>query len=552
MIFLSVLVWGINNSYGQDKLMDVLKEELSIQKQELSKQENAPYYMSYRVKDVNSISISSSFGSILNESKGHTRIFVPQIRLGSEEFDNFKYSDMGMRGNIPTFLPIDNNGVEYAMREAIWQATSMRYKVATEALQYAKTNSAVNTASIDKAPCFSKAAVEKYYEEPLVEGKLKIDTKQWSNTLNKISAVFKEFPLLLQGTANITFSVERHYFIDTDGTEVVQNLPYARIIVSCSTKADDGMNLPLMNSYFSYDINKLEDVEKIIADTRIMAEKVIKLREAPVVDPYIGPVLLSGAAAGVFFHEIFGHRIEGQSMKNDRDGQTFKKMVGKSVLPEAFSVYDDPSLNIYEGQDLNGYYKFDDQGVKAQKVTVVDKGKLNEFLMTRTPIDGFGKSNGHARCSGGADPISRQANLIIESSEQLSEEDMRNLFIKEIKAQGKEYGFYFKNVTSGFTYTSAAQVNSFNVTPTEVYQVFADGRPDRLVRGVDLIGTPLSMFSNISHGGGKAKVFTGMCGAASGWVPVTAIAPSILCTKVEMQRKAKSNDLPPLLGCPTK
>lgn len=226
-------------------------------------------------------------------------------------------------------------------------------------------------------------------------------------------------------------------------------------------------------------------------------------------------------------------------MKSESDGQTFKKMIGQFVLPEGMHVYDDPTLRKYAGEDLNGFYKYDDQGVKAERVDVVVNGKLNDFLMTRTPIDGHPRTNGHARASDGFDPVSRQSNLVIETSNPKTPEELRQLLIEEVKKQGKEYGYFFKEVTSGFTFTGKGGTNSFNVTPLEVYKVFADGRPDQLVRGVDLIGTPLSMFSNIIYAGNDARVFTGMCGAESGSIPVTAISPTILVNKVETQRKAK-------------
>ena len=237
-------------------------------------------------------------------------------------------------------------------------------------------------------------------------------------------------------------------------------------------------------------------------------------------------------------------------MKSENDGQTFKKMVGQLVLSADMHVYDDPTLRKYAGEDLNGFYKYDDQGVKAERVDVVVNGKLNDFLMTRTPIDGHPRTNGHARASDGFDPVSRQSNLVIETSNPKTPEELRQLLIEEVKKQGKEYGYFFKEVTSGFTFTGKGATNSFNVTPLEVYKVFADGRPDQLVRGVDLIGTPLSMFSNIIYAGNDARVFTGMCGAESGSIPVTAISPTILVNKVETQRKAKSQDILPILPAP--
>ena len=203
------------------------------------------------------------------------------------------------------------------------------------------------------------------------------------------------------------------------------------------------------------------------------------------------------------------------------------------------------------GTDLNGHYLYDDEGVRARRVNNVENGVLKEFLMSRVPLDGFPVSNGHGRASGGGDPVSRQSNLVIETAHPYTESELRQMLIKEAKKQGKEYGYYFNAVTSGFTYTGeGGSLNSFNVTPLEVYRVYVDGRPDELVRGVDMIGTPLSMFSNITAAGDQPAVFTGMCGAESGWVPVTACSPMIYVSQVEMQRRTQSRDLPPVLPAP--
>ncbi len=287
----------------------------------------------------------------------------------------------------------------------------------------------------------------------------------------------------------------------------------------------------------------------MVADAKDMVKRVLALRNAPVADPYTGPAMLSGEASGVFFHEIFGHRLEGHRLKEG--GETFKKMVGKLVLPKEFQVYCDPTLRHYAGTDLNGYYKYDDEGVKARRVNNVVNGTLKSFLMSRVPLDGFPESNGHGRTSDDKDPVSRQSNLIVETNKPYTEAQMRQMLRAEAKKQGKEYGYYFKTVTSGYTYTGeGGSLNSFNVTPLEVYRIFADGRPDQLVRGVDLIGTPLSMFSHITAAGKNASVFTGVCGAESGWVPVTAVSPTIFVTQIETQRRAKSNYVPATLRAP--
>lgn len=552
ILLLSIL--PLSQLAAKDLLLDLLKQELKEQMAELKNEELPPYQLNYRVIDKQSSYVTTSFGAIMNEGCFRQRNFVPQVRIGNQELDNFKERDMGASSNGRSLpfgvLPLEDEGGEDAIRQVIWDETKDRYKFAVSAYQNDIAKQSVNVEQEDKAPCFSKAPVVTYYEAPIPAAKTTLDREHWGKRLKAISDLFNADPMIMAGSATISYVFERRYFVDSEGTEVVQNLPYARIMVQGTTKAEDGMELPLSLSYFAYDPSTLPSNETIIADTKKMIAKLAELRVAPIVDPFAGPAMLSGAASGVFFHEIFGHRVEGQRMKRESDGQTFKKMVGELVLPADMQVCDDPTLNSFNGKDLYGFYKYDDQGVKAERVNVVVDGKLNDFLMTRTPIDNHPRSNGHARAEGGFDPVSRQSNLMISTKNPKTDAELRELLIAEAKKQSKEYGFFFKEVTGGFTYTGKGGTNSFNVTPLEVYRVYVDGRPDQLVRGVDLIGTPLSMFSNIIYAGGEEQIFTGMCGAESGQIPVTAISPTILVNKVEMQRKAKAQNMLPILKRP--
>jgi predicted Zn-dependent protease len=252
----------------------------------------------------------------------------------------------------------------------------------------------------------------------------------------------------------------------------------------------------------------------------------------------------------VFFHEIFGHRVEGQRMRQETDGQTFRKKTGEAVLPAFFNVYMDPTIDRYKGHEINGAYKYDDEGVKSKKVTLVEGGILNGFLMSRVPIEGFPASNGHGRAAPGLNPTARQSNLIVECTQGKSEGELRQVLKDELVRQEKEYGYYFVSVTGGFTQTGRYSPNAFNVTPNEVYRVYADGRPDELVRGVDLVGTPLAMFSQIGAAGAIDGFFTGICGAESGSIQVSCISPMLFVRQIEIQKKIKSQSLPPLLPKP--
>ena len=199
---------------------------------------------------------------------------------------------------------------------------------------------------------------------------------------------------------------------------------------------------------------------------------------------------------------------------------------------------------------MSGSYKFDDEGTKAQKVVVVNKGILSDFLTNRTPIKGFAQSNGHGRGQIGMTPVARQSNLLVESDQSMSEAELRKLFLEELKKQNLEFGYYFKAVSGGFTMTNRIMPNAFNVTPLEVYKVSVDGKADELVRGINLVGTPLAMFAEIEAVGGDLGAFVGTCGAESGGVAVTSVCPMMMVKKIEIQKKQKSGNSKPILDRP--
>lgn len=542
------------NAENADKILSLLKQELNYNYGQLSKQTVKPYFMSYRLEDRRAVVISSSMGVTKSDNEDRQCTITPQVRIGDAQLDNFKYNTQGLAvarsRQVPAVtVPFEGNITE-GVKANIWSATLQRYDYALGAYQQAKSKAATSAADEDKAPCFSKAPVETYYEAPLPESQMRIDRKAWEQRLNAVSAIFKAEPLLQEGLATLNFEVSRTWLVNTEGTSVVQNRVTARVMLQIRTQADDGMQLPLMQDFFAFSPDSLPSQNVMIAAAKDLLKRVIALRNAPVANPYTGPAILSGPASGVFFHEIFGHRLEGHRLK--QGGETFRKMINQPVLPESFQVFCDPTLKKYHGQDLNGYYLYDSEGVKARRVNNVVNGVLKEFLMSRVPLDGFPQSNGHGRASGANDAVSRQSNLCVETNSPITETKMRAELRNECRKQGKEYGYYFKTVTSGYTMTGEqGSINSFNVTPVEVYRIYVDGRPDELVRGVSLIGTPLSMFSHIKYGGDTPSTFTGVCGAESGWVPVTANSPAIFVTQIETQRVNKAQGTPPILKAPS-
>ncbi|MFA4852044.1 MAG: metallopeptidase TldD-related protein [Bacteroidales bacterium] len=537
---------------SQDKLPDILKEELNRNMDTLKKEKTAPYYLSYRVNDVRTYSIETSFGQIIKSGWSHNRRLCAQVRVGNDTIDNthpIKGEDYGwFDWDSGIDLPIEN--VSEGIKQVLWKETDKQYRKSADLYAKVLANIAVKVEDEDKSADFSKEKPVVYNEAPLNEANLAFDIKLWEEKLKNYSAIFLQNKDVIEGTANFTYIIGRKYFVSDDGSNITENRVTCRVMVNGKTQAEDGMDLPLYNSYFGLYPGDLPSNEVIVNETKKLSETLTKLRSAPVVDSYTGPALLSGKSAGVFFHEIFGHRIEGQRMKDESDAQTFKKKVGEKVLNENLSIIFDPTISKFKNFFLNGAYKYDDQGQLGKKLTIVENGILKNFLMSRTPIEGFSNSNGHGRAQAGMQAVSRQSNMIVESNKPLTTEQLKQALIDEAKKQGKEYGYLFVNTVGGFTTTGRYMPNAFNVTPTEVYRIYTDGRPDELVRGVNLVGTPLSIFSNIEAAGDDYGLFTGTCGAESGSVPVSSVCPTLFVKQIETQRKVKNQTKLPILPRP--
>jgi predicted Zn-dependent protease len=500
----------------------------------------------------------SSFGALIRSDSSRSRTLLIDLRVGDYKLDNTHqirtnggfFGGSGFAGANSRQAPIEND--PEALRIALWRETDAAYKSAKERLEEVKTNRTIKVEEEDSSADFSKPTgpPASLFETPVEMTSYFKNRSQWEERLRKFSAVFRGSEHIYEAKASLVASIVRKYFISTEGSQMASNQIYVRLMIQATTKADDGMELPLYKSYFAITPDDLPSDEIILADAKEMLGTLEKMRTAPLVDPYTGPAILSGGASGVFFHEIFGHRIEGHRQKNTNEGQTFKKKVGEVILPTFLSVYFDPLQKTYAGSQLMGCYAFDDEGVKARRVDVVENGVFKRFLMGRSPIEGFSESNGHGRASPGKRPVARQSNLIVTANQTVSEDSLRKLLILECKKQKKPYGLNFVQVEGGFTLTGRTIPNSFNVLPILVYRVFADGRPDELVRGVDLIGTPLATFERILAASDKPETFNGVCGAESGWVPVSASSPSLLVREIEVQKKEKSQERLPILPAP--
>ncbi len=522
-----------------------LNRNFSILKQ---KADPPPYFMSYEVTQTDYRSITGTLGTLETTGGGKSRVLDVSVRVGSPQLDNY-HRVPGESARFTSGAPLTFEDNVNSIKRRLWIETDRAYRTAAERLIRIKTNSAVKVAAEDNSGDFSMdepVAVSQQAPPPL-----KFNREDWSSRIRKLSARFGNYPAILTSHVAVTAEVETRYFVNTQGSRIEHGRGFARITISATGKASDGTDLSSYDTFEAVDAAGLPDDKVILAAIDRVANDVSNLLHAPEAEPFVGPAIFSGRAAGVFFHEIFGHRIEGHRQKDETEGQTFTNSVGTKVLPDFLSVVFDPTRRKIAGIDLNGWYAYDDEGIKAQPVTAVDRGVLKTFLMSRSPIKGFPKSNGHGRRQPGFEVVSRQSNLIVESSNAVSEAKLREMLIAEVKRQHKPYGLYFRDITGGFTTTTRAGLQAFKVIPVIVYRVYPDGRPDELVRGADIVGTPLASFAKILATGDHPEVFNGYCGAESGSVPVSAVSPSILVSEIEIEKKAKSNDRPPLLPEPT-
>jgi TldD protein len=529
-------------------ILGVLSQELTRNFNTLKeKADPPPYFLSYAITEEDFALVSASFGAITSSNRSHTAGLDVSVRVGSPKLDNY-HRVRGDRGQFTAGTAVVIEDSPLAIKRRLWMDTDRTYRLAAERLIKIRTNSEVKVKEEDQSDDFSPEAPAVFSEAP---PKLKFSSDEWTARARKLSAAFAKYPGILTSSVNILAQSETKYLVTTEGTKLEHGRGFARVIISAVARADDGMDLGTSETFEAVDPRDLPKDQVILAAIERVAKDLTGLLKAPVVDPFVGPAILSGRAAGVFFHEIFGHRVEGHRQKDETEGQTFTKSVNAPVLPDFLSVIFDPTKRKIGGIDLNGWYRFDDEGVPARPVSVVENGILKTFLMSRSPIEGVPHSNGHGRRQSGREVVSRQSNLLVESSRRVTDAKLREMLIAEIKRQNKPYGLYFDNITGGYTTTGRQGLQAFKVIPLVVYRVYPDGRPDELVRGADMVGTPLSSFAKILATSDRQEVFNGYCGAESGNVPVSAVSPALLVSEIEIEKKQKSQDRPPLLSPPT-
>jgi len=547
VVFLGLLL-SVNAARAESPAVcDAISVEIRRAVDVLGKEAPPLYYLGCGITDKEEVWVSASFGALVRNTHSRSRILDVDARCGDYARDN-THPLPGHGWNsfkMPIRVPLGKDPLP--IRMVLWRVIEKSYREASERYAQVKALDLTKAALRDKSDDFSKAKMEKYFED---HKSIKVDRNAWAEKVKNYTMPLRKYPAIYKGSASFKAIAVARAFVTSEGSQLYYSQVGYYVMLEVATRSEDGLDLPVYESFFAWDINGLPDDRVILTRMNELAETAVKLRTAPMVEPFVGPAILEGSAAAVFMHEVLGHRLEGHRQKDEKESQTFRAMVGEKIMPEFMTIVFNPGMKAYKNNPLSGHYRYDEQGVQGQKVVAVEQGILKEFLMSRTPIENYPNSNGHGRAQAGKLAVSRQSNLIIETSHPVPVDDLRKHLIRECIKQKKPYGLLFSRVRGGFTTTGRITPNAFNVMPLIVYRVYTDGRPDELVKGVDIIGTPITSLTKIIEAGDDVAVVNGLCGAESGFVPVGAASPSLLLSEIEVQKKNLSRARPPLLPPP--
>ncbi len=507
-----------------DPILEAMREELDRSKSRL-KMDNvpAPYYIEYRLSDVEQYQAEAAFGALTGEQQIHTRVLRVVVRVGDYKQDSYYGPGVG----VSAIAPIDDDPV--ALRWQLWTATDAAYKVVSEAL--AAKQATLRQYTVDQpfddfahAPALDSI-------EPIA--KLDFDPRSWRDALEKATALFRNDPKLESLTAMARFRSSNQYFVNTEGTVTRHGYAVYFLNEEGSTQAADGMRLERSPYFTAASAKELPPPDEFVANTEKMIDTLKTLRDAPVVDEdYRGPVLFSADAASDVFDGMVGANILGRRPKPGESARTvgdYASNYKSRVLPAFLSIADDPTLKTFGGKTLIGSYDADDEGVKAEKVDIVEDGQLVNYLLGREPIRDFPESNGHGRAAPGQSAMPALGNLIVESKQTLTSEEMKSKLIELCRQENRQFCYYVETL-GGSSYE-----------PRLLYRVYVNDGHEELVRGAEFDELDTRALRNDLVAVGNDL----LVGNREGAIPTTVIAPSILFDDLEVKRTdAKNEKLP--------
>ncbi|HSD20576.1 MAG TPA: metallopeptidase TldD-related protein [Anaeromyxobacter sp.] len=534
-------------------ILGAMEAELSRSMERLRlKGYDAPYFIAYQVKDVARSELGARYGALFEDDAQRDRNLFVDLRVGSYELDSsapdegpFLVAGEGPSWYAPKEAPLD--GDTTALRNALWLATDEKLKEALSSFFKKRSRDVYRQDDPDRAPSFTREAPSRHVDPPRP---FPLDRDRWRALAREATARFRTHPAIFDASLKVVAEKQVRWFASSEGSALVTEQTIYGVHLQAVTRAPDGQLLEDGRDFYARTEAALPSPDELRRAVDAVIGELEALRAAPAIDPYTGPALLEPEAAGVLFHEAVGHRLEGERVDDDKEGQTYKGQVGQQILPAFLSIVDDPTLETAAATSLNGSYAFDEQGVRAQRTVLVKDGRLETYLLSRRPVRPFERSNGHGRSQGARSPTARMANLVVESRRAVSHDELKRMLMKEARRQGKRYGLVIRDITGGNTNTMSYGYQAFKGTPRLVYRVDARTGEEELVRGVELVGTPLTSVNKVMATSRDVKVFNGYCGAESGYVPVSTVAPAALVGEIELQRVARQSERSPILPAP--
>ena len=511
-----------------DPLLQALMTELERSKAQLKMDQlAAPYYIEYRVSDVEDYSTEAAFGATREDQRVHVRLLRVVVRLGDYKQDS--YFSAGVGGNA--LLPLDNDPI--ALRHQIWLATDEAYKNAGQALT--QKQSILKQFSKDENPIddFAKAAPVHSVEPTLA---LKADSDNWKKTLEAASNLYREYPDIQSVSASARFTVVNDYMLNTEGTVTRNGKAVYTVQFSASTQAADGMRLGRTPAWTVAKIEELPTREKLLQDSKEALETLLALRKAPIVDEeYRGPVLFSPDAADDIVASLIGGNILGRKPQLGAPNRTtgaFATSYKSRILPAFVDVVDDPTMKDFKGKSLIGAYDVDSEGVKAQPVDIVEKGVLTNYLLGRQPIRDFPESNGHGRAAPAGPPMPGLGVLLLKTSEPQTPNALIKHVIELVSNGGQPFGYRVETMAGP--------------APRLLYRVYAKDGHEELVRGAVFSELDVrALRSDLSALGNDPLVSN-----RTGGLPATGISPSLLFDELQVKRADTSKDKLPEYPAP--
>ena len=498
-----------------DALLEALLTELERSKAQLKMdQVQAPYYIEYRVNDMDDFNAEAAFGAVRESQRSHLRVLRVVVRIGDYKQDSY-YGRKGL--GSASYLPLDNDPI--ALRRQIWLLTDEAYKSAADG--YAEKLSALKQFATDTDPVadFAHAPVVSAIGETV---SMNVDANEWSQTLQEITNLYRQYPDVQSVTASARFTAVNEYLVNSEGTIVRQGRTTATVMIGGSTQAADGMRLGRSPFWTEQRPQNLPSREELLKETRKTLETLQALRQAPIVEEsYRGPVLFSPDAANDIMAELIGKNVLGFKPQLGRPNRTtgaFATSYKTRVLPKFITVVDDPTMKSFAGKTLLGSYDVDSEGVKAQPVTVAGQGMLENYLVSRQPLKDFPSSNGHGRAVPGGAPQPSLGVLLVKSSEPESSKALSEKLKQLAGDQNKPYAYRVETLAGS--------------APRLLYRVYANDGHEELVRGAVFNELDVRALRNdLSALGDDPLVSNRMTG-----LPQTIICPSLLFDELEVKR----------------